>query len=96
MEYVKDFDGWNKKKQVINKRLEQPYYKEREVWWCSLGCNIGTEEDGKNDEFERPVIVFRSFGGSLIWVIPLTTTLDLSNSRINYTFTCDLITRTAL
>jgi len=96
MEYIKEFDKWNIKKQVINRRLEQPYFKERQIWWCSLGCNIGTEEDGKNEEFERPIVIFRSFGEGLIWAIPLTTTLDLSNSRINYTFTCDLVTRTAL
>ncbi len=96
MEYVKDFDRWNIKKKTIHKRLEQPYFKEREIWWCSLGCNIGSEEDGKNDEFERPVVIFRSFGKGLMWIIPLTTSLDLSDSRINYTFTCDSVTRTAL
>ncbi len=92
----KDFNLWNIKKQAIQDRLEQPYFKEREIWWCSLGCNIGTEEDGKNEEFERPVIIFRTFGAGLVWAIPLTTTLDFSSSRINYTFTCELVTRTAL
>lgn len=32
---------------------------EREIWWCSLGVNIGFEQDGTNDLFERPVLVIK-------------------------------------
>jgi len=38
-----------------------------------LGCNIGFEEDGKNRNFERPVLVLKKFNKNILWAIPLTT-----------------------
>lgn len=95
MEYFKDFDNWIIKKKSIHARSEQPFFREREIWWCALGCNIGSEEDGKNAEFERPVVVFRMFGKGLLWIIPITTKLDRSDSRLTYTFTCKGLKQTA-
>ena len=95
MQYVKDFDNWIIKKKHINARSEQPFFREREIWWCSLGCNIGSEEDGKNTEFERPVVVFRMFGKDILWIIPLTTQLGRPDSRLTYTFVCGGLWQTA-
>ena len=42
----KDFDGWNEVK--IETNGEEPRrYTVREIWWCRLGANVGTEQDGK-------------------------------------------------
>ncbi len=49
------------------------FFHEREVWWCSLGINIGVESDGKNDYFERPVLIVKKFNADMIWIIPLTS-----------------------
>ena len=44
----KPFDQWN----MMKKRLEMRpvatslFFYEREVWWCSVGINIGVETDG--------------------------------------------------
>lgn len=69
-----DFDCWNNKKKrlevVDNLRIN---FAEREVWWCSLGKNIGDEENGKNDLFERPVLILKKFSRNSVVVIPLTT-----------------------
>ena len=42
-----DFDNWNiKKKELSNgKRV---YFHKGEVWFTSIGKNLGDEEDGKN------------------------------------------------
>ncbi|MBP9803267.1 MAG: type II toxin-antitoxin system PemK/MazF family toxin [Candidatus Pacebacteria bacterium] len=45
----------------------------REVWWCSFGLNVGSELCGKNEFFERPVIVLKVFNRNTIKVIPLTS-----------------------
>lgn len=50
-----------------------PFFHENEIWWCAIGVNIGTEEDGKNHCFERPVLVYRKFTKELFWGIPLTS-----------------------
>ncbi|HNY35760.1 MAG TPA: GNAT family N-acetyltransferase [Candidatus Pacearchaeota archaeon] len=71
--YIKDFDGWNAKKKELDKKNKSLYYYEREIWWCSLGINIGYETDGKNDEFERPVLILKTFGNGTFWMLPLTS-----------------------
>ena len=48
----KDFDKWNIIKKQVNTKevIRDLFFYEREVWWCSLGLNVGYEQDGKNDE----------------------------------------------
>ena len=55
MEKNKNFDKWNelKKKLHISEKAKDFYFREREIWWCSLGVNIGFEQDGKNDLFDK-------------------------------------------
>lgn len=73
--YVKRFDEWNKQKQKIDTHeIQDPLYiKEREVWWISMGVNVGAEIDGKNELFERPVLVFRKVGREQFYGLPLTS-----------------------
>lgn len=74
-EYIKEFDRWNsKKKQTDSKPVDrQLFIHEREVLWCSVGVNIGVEVDGKNENFERPVLLVKKFNGMMFWGIPLTS-----------------------
>lgn len=51
-------------------RVEPPFFKEREVWWTSVGANVGHEQGGKNSNFERPVLVLRKFNKHIFWGIP--------------------------
>jgi mRNA interferase MazF len=48
----------------------------KEIWWASLGQNIGVEIHGKNPRFERPVIIIKVFNLDSFLVIPLTSTLQ--------------------
>jgi len=68
----KDFDTWNGFKKDINK-TEGKLYKQRDIWWCSLGVNVGFEQDGTGKEYERPVVVLRGFNKAVCLVVPLTT-----------------------
>ena len=71
----KDFDRWNKVKKEVN-ALElrtDVFYHQREVWWCSIGLNVDVETDGKQTNFERPVLVLRKFNKEMFWGIPLTS-----------------------
>jgi mRNA interferase MazF len=70
----KDFDKWNKEKKRAD--TEQPrLYTVREIWWCRLGVNIGTEQDGRGELFLRPAIILRGFGPQACLIVPLTTSL---------------------
>ena len=69
----KDFDRWNKiKKETHGKKLP-PLFSEREVWWCTLGINIGSEEDGKGSNYLRPVLVVRKFNKDIFYGLPITS-----------------------
>ena len=71
----KDFDKWNVEKKGIDKQeiRRDLFFYEREVWWCKLGVNIGVETDGKNDNYERPVLIIKKFNNAMLWIVPLTS-----------------------
>ncbi len=69
----KDFDSWNTNKKRIESKSTTALAYPREVWWCVIGLNIGTEIDGKNQSFERPVIVVRVYNKEMMVVLPLTS-----------------------
>lgn len=71
-DFLKDFDKWNEVKKKLHIRKEDILFHEREIWWCAVGINIGFEENGKNDLFERPVLIVRKFNKYVLWVLPLT------------------------
>ncbi len=77
---MKDFDKWNKEKKNINHKIEDILPKKKEVWWLSVGLNIGVEEDGKNNNFERPVLVMKVFNRQCFLGIPVTSA-DKINKR---------------
>ncbi|MDZ4284526.1 MAG: type II toxin-antitoxin system PemK/MazF family toxin [Patescibacteria group bacterium] len=68
----KDFDIWNEEKKRAHGE-ESRLYTVREVWWCRLGVNIGSEQDGNGTLFLRPVVIVRGFGAHTCMVVPLTT-----------------------
>ncbi|MBI2046432.1 MAG: type II toxin-antitoxin system PemK/MazF family toxin [Parcubacteria group bacterium] len=68
----KDFDKWNGAKKKTNAEPTR-FYTVREIWWCRLGVNIGSEQDGNGQAFLRPVVIVRAFGPETCVVIPLTT-----------------------
>ncbi len=69
----KDFDTWSSRKKRLHAKTNIAYAWPREVWWCSLGINIGIETDGKHELFERPVIVLKVYNTESLLVLPLTS-----------------------
>lgn len=68
----KDFDTWNKKKKQIDGVKTRLFFGEREVWFLSVGVNVGYEMDGKGEESLRPVVVIKKFNNESFWGLPLT------------------------
>jgi len=66
------FNTWNLIKQQIHKGVYNKNPRSGEIWFCSIGQNIGTETNGKNKDFSRPVLILKAYkNGSLIF--PLTS-----------------------
>ena len=78
----KDFDNWNNKKKIINNSIELKLYHSRDVWWCTLGVNIGFEQDGDDEDFERPVLVLKGLSKNTCLIAPLTTSKNENKNRI--------------
>jgi len=81
---MKDFDTWNTEKKEVNSSRNIPIAHAREIWWCALGCNVGAETDGKQDNFERPVIAIRVYNKETLLVLPITSKVkkDVFHSKI--------------
>jgi mRNA interferase MazF len=70
---VKNFEAWSTEKKRINDAETNKLYHEREIWWLSLGVNIGYEQDGTSNEYQRPVLVLTGFSKFVCLIVPLTT-----------------------
>lgn len=84
----KDFDSWNEIKQETDQKilLNDFFFYEREIWWCSLGKNIGVEVNGKDEGFERPGIILKVFNKDMLWILPITSNIKKSRFYYNFIF----------
>ncbi len=70
----KNYTNWHTQKTALDASEKQYYFQEREIWWCAIGLNVGFEQDGKGQEFERPILIVKKFNLNIFLAIPLTTT----------------------
>lgn len=68
----KDFKKWHEKKRLIHGEKPRVFFHERDIWFCHIGENIGFEQDGRGEEFLRPVLVLKKFNNEVLWIVPLT------------------------
>jgi len=69
----KKFDEWNEQKKYLERTGGVPSFSERDVWWCAQGVNLGTEINGKNSMFSRPVLFLKKLSRYGFIGIPLTS-----------------------
>ena len=67
------YDLWNEQKKVLAVTQKKILFKEGDIWWCSLGLNIGTESYGKGETFRRPVLIIKKLSGDACITLPLTS-----------------------
>ena len=77
----KNFDGWNEQKKRLDD-TDSKLYHERQIWWCALGVNVGFEQDGTGEEFERPILIIKGMSRTTCYVVPLTTSTKKHPLRI--------------
>ncbi len=80
----KDYSDWHNLKTQIENDYDEKLFREREIWWCSLGSNIGYEQDGKNSKYERPILVIRKFNKGIFLGVPLTTKNKSDEFHFNF------------
>ena len=78
----KDFDRWNEMKKGLEKGIRPPYFYEREIWLCSIGLNVGQEQDSRNPTFSRPIVIFKKFNKLIFWGIPVTSKMSVDRYSV--------------
>lgn len=72
--YIKKFAEWLGLKEKVHSATHKvPFVKQFEIYWVHMGVNIGSEIDGKNNQFSRPGIVFKKLSHDFYFIIPTTT-----------------------
>lgn len=84
--HKKDFDKWNIEKKLIDSFENKKTFHEREIWFIKIGENVGFEQNGKGEEFLRPVIVYKKFSKNVFWGIPLTKSNKQGKFYANFVF----------
>ena len=80
----RDFKKWHEKKSSLDQNEVRVNFHERDVWFSSVGANVGFEWDGKGGEFLRPIVILKKFNNETLWGIPLTS--KIKNSKYYFTF----------
>ena len=71
--FVLLFKLWIKLKIALWSKESNVIFKQRELWWCSVGMNLGEEIFGKGEKFTRPVLIFKKFTHNSFMALPLTS-----------------------
>ncbi len=78
-EGVRRFVEWTKLKVRIHISEIKFFPRERQVWWVSIGQNIGVEINGKNDNFERPILIIKRYNNDACLVVPLSSRIKVGS-----------------
>ncbi len=69
------FDEWNEVKKNTHKEKVLVGFKNRDIFYIKMGHNIGFEQNGKGENFIRPVVILKKFNKNMFFGIPLSTQL---------------------
>lgn len=92
----KKYDDWNIVKKNTENIVKKVYFKERDIFWVKLGENIGFEQNGKGNKFQRPVLVLKKYTNDMFLGIPLSTTLREGSFYFQFSFLEDKISTALL
>ena len=73
MKSIESYIEWVKHKFKIDSQERKYQIQEGEVYWCSLGVNVGDEENRKGLGSRRPVLIFKKFNNNIFLGVPLST-----------------------
>jgi len=80
------FNYWNFLKKKINSISNNDlFFKERDVRIATLGINIGTEQNGDDKFFNRPVLILKKINKDSLVVLPLSSVQKNSDFYYNFT-----------
>lgn len=79
-------EEWNVVKIELHRGGVFRNIKEGDVWWCSMGENVGVEINGKQEFFLRPVLVLKKLSRYGFMGIPLTSQPHKGSWYVSFEF----------
>ena len=86
MDKTARFDKWNKLKQIIDAKQRLISFRPRDIYFISVGQNVGCETFGKGGEFLRPVLVYKKLSKESFVGIPMTSKQKVGSYFFNFCF----------
>lgn len=86
MKKIKSYTIWHKLKAWLHNENPRVFFHESEIWFCHIGENVGFEQDGRGENFLRPVIIVRKFNNQVFWALPLTKTVKAGQYYFPFSF----------
>lgn len=80
------YNNWNKIKKEIASDNITVGFKNRDIFYMNMGKNIGFEQDGKGENFVRPVVIVKGFNKYMFFGIPLSTKIKEGKFYYNFKF----------
>ena len=87
-DYIAALFDWCKVVLSIKARPDKnmKFYREGEIWWSTVGMNIGVEISGKGENFTRPVLVFKKLSKDAFLGMPLTSQRKVGTWYIPFSY----------
>jgi mRNA interferase MazF len=81
-----NFNKWNEVKKGVESENILVGFKNRDIFYMNMGKNIGYEQDGKGENFVRPVVIVKGFNKDIFFGIPLSTKLKEGKFYYQFSF----------
>ena len=80
------YNQWNEEKKSISKIDTLMKFQQFQIVFMKMGVNIGFEQDGKGDEYLRPVLVYKKFNNRVFLGIPLTSKIKYDKFHFEFEY----------
>jgi mRNA interferase MazF len=84
-DYITLLVQWCCLKIILAFKRRSVVFKQGDIWWCSIGMNLGEEIYGKGPKYTRPVLVFKKLTGNSFLGLPLTSREKYGNWYVEIT-----------
>lgn len=83
--HFKNFLEWIALKEKLDSLdSTTPHVSQGQIWWASLGENVGVEINGKSKNFTRPVLIYRKLARNFYLVVPVTSQLKSGTWYVHF------------
>ena len=82
------FDKWNEVKKIVQNDEKIRLFKQRDIFFISMGQNVGFEQNGKGEKFVRPIVILKKITNQMFIGIPLSSQLKKGDWFFEFGFNC--------